>query len=214
MKHILIVENEMKLVKLMIPFLKDEGFLVLITSKGSDVLPLLQTHKIDCILLDVMLDDLDGWRVLRDIRSQYTIPVIMLTARSDASDIQFGLELGANDYVTKPFQMKDLVIKLKQTFEHKTLKKSFEFFKGNYEMFVHQKKISLTKIEHDLLAFLLENQSQVVTRETLLIHVWGFLYQGDTRAIDTAVKRLRQKLKPLDIIKTVFGVGYKIEVLK
>lgn len=214
MKHILIIENEIKLVHLMTPLLEDEGFHVLTTPKGSEVLSLLQSHKIDYILLDVMLDDLDGWRVLRDIRSQYETPVIMLTARSDTSDVQFGLDLGANAYITKPFQMKDLISKIHHINQTYKAQASFQFFKGSYEMYVDKKRISLTKTEHDLLSFLLENQGNTVSREELLNHVWGFIYQGDTRVIDTTIKRLRQKLKPLEIIHTVFGVGYKIEVLR
>jgi DNA-binding response OmpR family regulator len=213
MKTLLIVENEEKLVTLMMPYFKEEGYHVFHTPKGSEALFILTKHHIDAVILDVMLDDLDGWRVLKDIKRLYDIPVMMLTARSDEADTLFGYDLGANDYMTKPFSIKELVIRVKKmnTYSKKT-EVSFQFKKDLYEVIVLNKSIPLSKTEHDLLAYFMEHQNEVISRDTLLNQVWGYVYMGDSRVVDTTVKRLRKKLDPFEYIQTIFGVGYKMVI--
>lgn len=212
MENILLVENEIKLVTLMKPYLEKKGYFVLTTPKGSEVLPILRSQKIDKIILDIMLDDLDGWRVLRDIKATFRIPVIILSARSEESDRLFGLELGADDYMTKPFTMKALIEKLESVTIKNTTSTPFIFNKFSYEIEVFDKKIPITKTEHDVLSVLIDHHDKPVSREELLNIVWGFEFEGETRVVDTTILRLRKKLYPLECIHTVFGVGYKWEI--
>lgn len=214
MKTLLIVENEEKLVTLMIPYFIEEGFHVLHTPKGSEALFMLSQQQVDAVILDVMLDDLDGWRVLKDIKSLYDIPVMMLTARSDEADTLFGYDLGANDYMTKPFSIKELVIRVNKMKDNKTHTPnvSFQFRKDYYEVIIMNKVISLSKTEHDLLSYFMDHQHEVISRDTLLNQVWGYVYMGDSRVVDTTVKRLRKKIYPCEYIQTIFGVGYKMVI--
>lgn len=213
MKTLLIVENEEKLVTLMIPYFEESGFYVLHTPKGSEALLILEKRTVDVVVLDVMLDDLDGWRVLKDIKSLYNIPVMMLTARSDEADTLFGYDLGADDYMTKPFSVRELVIRVnKMKARAHASNEAFQFKKGFYEVVVKQQTITLTKTEHDLLAYFMEHLNEAISRDTLLNQVWGYIYIGDSRVVDTTVKRLRKKLHPYEFIQTVFGVGYKMVI--
>lgn len=213
MKTLLIVENEEKLVTLMIPYFEESDYTVLQTPKGSEALLILEKRDVDVVVLDVMLDDLDGWRVLKDIKSLYNIPVMMLTARSDEADTLFGYDLGADDYMTKPFSVRELVIRVNKMKAHAhASNEAFQFKKGFYEVVVKQQTISLTKTEHDLLAYFMEHLNVAISRDTLLNQVWGYIYIGDSRVVDTTVKRLRKKLHPYEFIQTVFGVGYKMVI--
>jgi DNA-binding response OmpR family regulator len=214
MKTLLIVENEEKLVTLMIPYFKEEGYHVFHTPKGSEALFMLSKKPVDAVILDVMLDDLDGWRVLKDIKSLYDIPVMMLTARSDEADTLFGYDLGANDYMTKPFSIKELVIRVNKMKENKqnTSHVSFQFRKDFYEVIIMNQVIRLSKTEHDLLSYFMDHQNEVISRDTLLNQVWGYVYIGDSRVVDTTVKRLRKKIYPFEYIQTIFGVGYKMVI--
>jgi two-component system, OmpR family, response regulator ResD len=213
MKTLLIVENEEKLVTLMIPYFEESGYHVLHTPKGSEALLILEKRTVDVVILDVMLDDLDGWRVLKDIKSLYNIPVMMLTARSDEADTLFGYDLGADDYMTKPFSVRELVIRVnKMKARAHASNEAFQFKKGFYEVVVKQQTITLTKTEHDLLAYFMEHLNEAISRDTLLNQVWGYIYIGDSRVVDTTVKRLRKKLHPYEFIQTVFGVGYKMVI--
>lgn len=213
MKTLLIVENEEKLVTLMIPYFEESDYTVLQTPKGSEALLILEKRDVDVVILDVMLDDLDGWRVLKDIKSLYNIPVMMLTARSDEADTLFGYDLGADDYMTKPFSVRELVIRVNKmkARAHASIE-AFQFKKGFYEVVVKQQTITLTKTEHDLLAYFMEHLNEAISRDTLLNQVWGYIYIGDSRVVDTTVKRLRKKLHPCEFIQTVFGVGYKMVI--
>jgi two-component system, OmpR family, response regulator ResD len=214
MKTLLIVENEEKLVTLMIPYFKEEGYHVFHTPKGSEALFMLSQKHVDAVILDVMLDDLDGWRVLKDIKSLYDIPVMMLTARSDEADTLFGYDLGANDYMTKPFSIKELVIRVNKMKDNKknTSHISFQFRKDFYEVIIMNAVIRLSKTEHDLLSYFMDHQNEVISRDTLLNQVWGYVYMGDSRVVDTTVKRLRKKIYPFEYIQTIFGVGYKMVI--
>ena len=212
MKKILIVENEQNLVLMMTQYLENAGYFVMSTPKGSEAETLVNEQRFDVVILDIMLDDLDGWRVCRHIKSTTDAKVIMLTARHDEEDKLFGFDLGAEDYMTKPFSLKELVVRVGKVISMVNHQEKFQFLKASLEVIVDGNKIQLTKTESDVLDFLMHQKGAAVSREALLNAVWGYIYDGDTRTVDTTIKRLRKKLSPLTCIHTVFGVGYKFEV--
>ena len=213
MKKILIVENEKKLIELMIPYLKKEGFDIDYTAKGSEAINKIKKNDFDVVILDVMLDDLDGWVVCKSIKENSSSKIMILSARQDEEDKVFGYSLGADDYMTKPFSLKEMVLRVNKVMNmnHKS-KSPLELIEKNYEVIVLNKKIKTTKLEFELLNYFNKNVGIVLTREDLLRNVWGYLYEGDTRTVDTTIKRLRKKLKPINCIHTIFGIGYKFEV--
>ena len=213
-KNILVVENEMNLVHMIQKYLEEAGYFVVTTPKGSEAERLIEEKPFDLVILDIMLDDLDGWRVCRTIKQKTNSKVLMLTARHDEEDKLLGFELGADEYMTKPFSLKELIIRVGKVISMTIPQQvPFKFDKEAFHVFIYGNKIQLTKTEADVLAYLLEHEGTVVTRERLLNAVWGYIYDGDTRTVDTLIKRLRKKLLPLNAIHTVFGVGYKFEVL-
>ncbi|MGA0351769.1 MAG: response regulator transcription factor [Acholeplasmataceae bacterium] len=212
MKKVLIVENELNLVHMMTQYLENAGYFVMSTPKGSEAEALVNAQTFDVVILDIMLDDLDGWRVCRHIKTTTTAKVIMLTARHDEEDKLFGFDLGAEDYMTKPFSLKELVVRVGKVMSMVNHQEKFQFLKASLEVIVEGNKIQLTKTESDVLDFLIRQKGAAVSRESLLNAVWGYIYEGDTRTVDTTIKRLRKKLLPLTCIHTVFGVGYKFEV--
>lgn len=212
MKKVLIVENELNLVHMMTQYLENAGYFVMSTPKGSEAEALVNAQTFDVVILDIMLDDLDGWRVCRHIKATTTAKVIMLTARHDEEDKLFGFDLGAEDYMTKPFSLKELVVRVGKVMSMVNHQEKFQFLKASLEVIVEGNKIQLTKTESDVLDFLIRQKGAAVSRESLLNAVWGYIYEGDTRTVDTTIKRLRKKLLPLTCIHTVFGVGYKFEV--
>ncbi len=213
MKKILIVENEKKLIDLMIPYLKKEGFDIDFTAKGSEAINKIKKSDFDVVILDVMLDDLDGWVVCKSIKEHSSSKIMILSARQDEEDKVFGYSLGADDYMTKPFSLKEMVLRVNKVMKmnHKS-KSPLALIEKNYEVIVLNEKIKTTKLEFDLLNYFNKNAGIVLTREDLLRNVWGYLYEGDTRTVDTTIKRLRKKLKPINCIHTIFGIGYKFEV--
>jgi two-component system response regulator ResD len=213
MKKILIVENEKKLIDLMIPYLKKEGFDIDFTAKGSEAINKIKKSDFDVVILDVMLDDLDGWVVCKSIKEHSSSKIMILSARQDEEDKVFGYSLGADDYMTKPFSLKEMVLRVNKVMNmnHKS-KSAVKLIEKNYEVIVLNEKIKTTKLEFDLLNYFNKNAGIVLTREDLLRNVWGYLYEGDTRTVDTTIKRLRKKLKPINCIHTIFGIGYKFEV--
>ena len=214
MKKILIVENEKKLIELMIPYLEKEGFDVDFTAKGSEAINKIKNSDFDVVILDVMLDDLDGWVVCKSIKEYSSSKIMILSARQDEEDKVFGYSLGADDYMTKPFSLKEMVLRVNKVMKmnHKS-KSPLALIEKNYEVIVLNKKIKTTKLEFELLNYFSKNPGIVLTREDLLRNVWGYLYEGDTRTVDTTIKRLRKKLKPINCIHTIFGIGYKFEVI-
>lgn len=213
MKKVLIVENESNLVMMMSRYLEDAGYFVASTNKGSNAEKLIQSEHFDIVVLDIMLDDLDGWRVCRHVKSTSDAKVLMLTARHDEEDKLFGFELGADDYMTKPFSLKEFVIRVGKVLSMTpSMTQKIILLKQSFEVAVLGNKVQLTKTECDVLSYLMDNKGVAVSRDVLLNHVWGYVYEGDTRTVDTTIKRLRKKLSPVSCIHTVFGVGYKYEV--
>ncbi|SHK76723.1 two-component system, OmpR family, alkaline phosphatase synthesis response regulator PhoP [Clostridium cavendishii DSM 21758] len=227
-KKILIVEDEAPIADLIGYSLRKEGFVTKWTNKGQDVLNSLNSFKPDLIILDLMLPDISGFDVCREINKTYSIPIIILTARADITDKILGLELGADDYITKPFDMREVIIRIRSIFrridvvikntENKNFKSiwindDIELIQDEHRVKNCNKNIELTPKEYDLLLLLAQNRGRVFSRNELLDKVWGFEYVGDTRTVDIHVQRLRKKLcggKSINIIETVFGIGYKL----
>ncbi len=223
---ILVVDDEASIVNIISFNLKKEGYEVITANDGETGLELALSEKPDLVLLDIMMPQMDGYEVCRKIREKSVVPIIMLTARADEVDKVIGLEMGADDYVTKPFGNRELIARVKANLRRtianeaaKAPKKTNVAVYGDitidfkrYEVKKRGETINLTVRETELLNFLATQQSQIFTRETLLEKVWGYEYLGDVRAVDVTIRRLREKIeddpgKPQYII-TKRGVGY------
>ena len=222
---ILTVDDDPNILQLINLYLTREGFEVLQASNGTDALKIFKTTPPSLMLLDVMLPGMDGWQVCREVRKVSNIPIIMLTAKDETFDKVLGLELGADDYIVKPFEMKELVARIKavlrrfQTAETPSKELSFPGLTINisqYTVTFMGRELEMPPKELELLYFLASHPGMVFTREQLLEQVWGYDYFGDSRTVDVHVKRLREKLSEGEqmgwMIKTVWGVGYKFEV--
>ena len=222
---VLIVDDDTHIVELIRLNLKNEGFETCTAYDGEKALELFRSEAPSIVILDVMMPKMDGLQVCREIRRISNIPIIMLTAKGETFDKVLGLELGADDYITKPFDIKELVARVKAVLrrsEAKDKKKEKEvvFPKltinlSNYELKLDGEYINLPAKELELLYFLASHPNRVFTREQLLEEVWGFDYPGDTRTVDVHIKRLREKLKNVEAnwkIDTVWSVGYRFEV--
>ncbi|MGL5645389.1 response regulator transcription factor [Cetobacterium sp.] len=213
MKKVLIVEDEKSLATVISDSLKNEGFETVITHRGDEAIDCFYKEKRDLILLDINLPGMNGWEICKKLKALSQVPIIMVTARDSEFDEIKGLELGADDYITKPFTPKLLIIKLKKLFKlsNDTFFKigdiTFDF--NTFKLDTPEESNILPRREAQLLEFFLRNQNIIFSRETLLNEVWGFEFFGDERAVDTIVKRLRKKLGSCDnYIKSVRGVGY------
>lgn len=213
MKKVLIVEDEKSLATVISDSLKNEGFETVITHRGDEAIDCFYKEKPDLILLDINLPGMNGWEICKKLKALSQVPIIMVTARDSEFDEIKGLELGADDYITKPFTPKLLIIKLKKLFKlsNDTFFKigdiTFDF--NTFKLDTPEESNILPRREAQLLEFFLRNQNIIFSRETLLNEVWGFEFFGDERAVDTIVKRLRKKLGSCDnYIKSVRGVGY------
>ncbi len=224
-KKILIVDDDTNICELLRLYLSKDGFDTLVCNDGEAAIKTVAESAPDLILLDIMLPKLDGWQVCRAIRKDSNVPIIMITAKGETFDKILGLELGADDYVTKPFDAKEVVARVKAVLrraapEDENAVKEVRFDKlvinlTNYELIVDGKPIDTPPKELELIYHLASNPNRVYTRDQLLDEVWGFDYYGDSRTVDVHVKRLREKLEdvsPLWSLKTVWGVGYKFEV--
>ena len=222
---ILLVEDEAKMRELIRIAFKKENFETYEAVDGKQALNIFKNFHFDIIILDIMLPEIDGWTVCREGRKNSDIPIILLTARGEEFDKLFGFELGADDYIVKPFSPRELVARVKALMrrtEKKNKDLSSEFDIGDIsintlsrEVKVEGSLITLTNKEYELLLFLTTNQNIVFTREQLLLKVWGYDQYGDPRTVDTHVKRIREKLgNKSNYINTVWGVGYKLEVPK
>lgn len=222
---IMVVDDDANICELLRLYLDKEGFDSVIAPNGAKALELFDTEKPDLILLDVMMPQLDGWQVCREIRKKSQCPIIMLTAKGEVFDKVLGLELGADDYVVKPFEAKEVIARVKAVLRRSSAqnqKKAKEVrYDGlyinmeNYELRVRGKQIDTPPKEMELIYHLASNPNRVYTRDQLLDEVWGFEYYGDSRTVDVHVKRLREKLDGVSdqwTLKTVWGVGYKFEV--
>ena len=223
---ILIVDDDENICELLRLYLEKDGFETIVANDGEQAVDYASKYSPDLILLDIMLPKLDGWQVCREIRKTSETPIIMLTAKGETFDKILGLELGADDYVSKPFDAKEVIARIKAV-----LRRSHESDKSsqvnevrydklrinltNYELVVDGVKIDTPPKELELIYHLASNPNRVYTRDQLLDEVWGFDYYGDSRTVDVHVKRLREKLENVSdewCLKTVWGVGYKFEV--
>ena len=221
-KCILIVDDESRMRKLIKDFLTAKGYCILEAEDGEKALQVFEqnSEKIDLILLDVMMPKLDGWSVLRQIRQTSKVPIIMLTARGEEQDELFGFELGVDEYISKPFSPKILVARveaiLKRTQgETKEVKDygGIEIDKEGRTVTVEGKVLELSLREYELLIYLVENENIALSRDKILNNVWNYDYYGDSRTIDSHIKKIRHKLgKRGKYIKTMRGVGYKFEI--
>lgn len=223
-KKVLIVEDDANIRELLRLYLEKDGFEVHGVGDGGNALREYKKVEPDLVLLDIMLPVMDGWQVCREIRKDSAIPIIMLTAKGETMDKITGLEMGADDYIVKPLDMKEVIARVHAVMrryapESISLKRlSFDNLiidMDAYELTVGGKKVDTPPKEIELLYFLASNPNRVFTRSQLLDEVWGFDYFGDTRTIDVHVKRLREKLENVSSqweVATVWGVGYKFEV--
>ena len=224
-QKVLIVEDDSNIAELLHLYLEKEGFETAVAGDGGKGVELFRSFRPDLVLLDIMLPVMDGWLVLKKIRENDKTPVIMLTAKGETQDKVAGLEGGADDYIVKPFEMKELIARinavLRRTEIPEDTKKRLVFDKleinlDSYELTVDGKKVDTPPKELELLYHLAASPNRVFTRNQLLDEVWGFDYFGDSRTVDVHIKRLREKLEGVSeqwSLKTVWGVGYKFEVV-
>ena len=227
-KKILIVEDDHNISELLQLYLKNEGYETVIANDGGEGIDQFRRFRPDLVLLDLMLPVMDGWGVLRTIRQDSKVPVIMLTAKGETSDKVTGLKQGADDYITKPFEMKEVLARveavLRRTAEEETgkeKKRRLVFDKliidlDAFELIVDGKRVETPPKEMELLYHLASSPNRDYTRNQLLDEVWGFDYFGDSRTVDVHIKRLREKLEGVSdrwSLKTVWSVGYKFEVV-
>jgi len=225
MLKILLVDDDPNIRQLVNLYLVKEGFEVAMAARGDEALKMFRESPPNLMLLDIMLPGMDGWQVCREVRKVSNIPIIMLTAKDETFDKVLGLELGADDYVVKPFDMKELVARIKavsrrfQAADTPDRELAFPGLTVNINQYTVKymgRELEMPPKELELLYFLSSHPGMVFTREQLLEQVWGYDYFGDSRTVDVHVKRLREKLTEGEklgwMIKTVWGVGYKFEV--
>ena len=224
---VLIVEDDHNIAELLQMYLEKEGYAVTVAYDGGQAMTKFRAIQPDLVLLDVMMPVMDGWGVCRAIRSESQTPIIMLTAKGETDDKVSGLKAGADDYITKPFEMKEVLARIEAVLrrsngvvaEKKARKLSFDKLSIDmdaFELIVDGKKVDTPPKEMELLFYLASSPNRVYTRNQLLDEVWGFDYFGDSRTVDVHVKRLREKLEDVSQqwnLKTVWGVGYKFEVI-
>ena len=224
-KKVLIVEDDSNIAELLNLYLEKEGFEPLVAKDGGKGVEQFRAFQPDLVLMDIMLPVMDGWSVLKKIRESSKVPVIMLTAKGETSDKVSGLEMGADDYIVKPFEMKEVLARIHAVLrrtgqEEEQGEKKLSFDKlvinlDSYELLVDGKRVDTPPKELELLYHLASAPNRVFTRNQLLDEVWGFDYFGDSRTVDVHIKRLREKLEGVSDqwrLKTVWGVGYKFEV--
>ena len=224
---VLVVEDDKNIRDLLQMYLEKEGYAVTVAADGGQGLAKFRAIKPDLVLLDVMMPVMDGWAVCKAIRAENQTPVIMLTAKSETDDKVAGLKSGADDYITKPFEMKEVLARIEavlrrsngSTGEQTARRLVFDKLiidMDAFELTIDGKKVDAPPKEMELLFYLASSPNRVYTRNQLLDEVWGFDYFGDSRTVDVHVKRLREKLEGVSeswSLKTVWGVGYKFEVL-
>jgi len=226
----MVVEDEARMRDLIKMYMQKEGYQVVETGNGKEALTKLEKQKFDLIILDIMMPEMDGLTVCKEIRKKSDVPIIMVTAKGEEFDKVLGFELGADDYVVKPFGMRELVARVrallrrageaakrsdtmdtKEVIEYPGLKINLV----SRQVLVNKQELVLTPKEYDLLVYFSKNPGKVFTREQLLEFVWGYDFFGDLRTVDTHVKKIREKLRncgETHYINTVWGVGYKFEV--
>lgn len=222
-EKVLVVDDDTNICELLRLYLEKEGYAVSIANDGVSALQTFNRVQPDITLLDIMLPQLDGWQILREVRKTSNKPIIMLTAKGEVFDKVLGLELGADDYITKPFDTKEVIARIKavlrrtgNTVEDSSVKKvEYDKLSVNltkYELIVDGKKVDAPPKEMELLFHLASNPDRVFTRDQLLDEVWGFDFYGDSRTVDVHIKRIREKLANVSDkweLSTVWSVGYK-----
>jgi two-component system, OmpR family, response regulator ResD len=223
---IMVADDDKNICELLRLYLEKEQYTVVTAKDGREAVEKFGSENPDLILLDIMMPELDGWQVLREIRKKSDVPIIMLTAKGETFDKVLGLELGADDYVVKPFDTKEVIARVKAVLrrisngsssENTVREVSYDKLTVNmtrYELRVDGKVVDTPPKELELLFHLASNPNRVYTRDQLLDEVWGFEYYGDSRTVDVHIKRLREKLEGVSdkwCLKTVWGVGYKFE---
>lgn len=221
-EYILIVDDEARMRKLIKDFLKQKGYVTLEAADGEEALQVFaeNKNKIRLILLDVMMPKLDGWSVLRQIRQESKVPIIMLTARGEEQDELFGFELGVDEYISKPFSLKILVARVEAILKRTEVNnKDIKDFGGividsqGRTVTVDGQLIDMSLREYELLVYLIQNQGIALSRDKILNNVWNYDYYGDSRTIDSHIKKIRHKLgKKGKYIETIRGIGYKFEI--
>jgi len=224
-KTILVIEDEEDIRDIITHYIKKEGFNAKEAASGRDGINIILNEKVDLIILDLMLPDVSGYDVCREVSKKYKIPIIMLTARNDIVDKILGLELGADDYITKPFDIREVIARvkvclrridsLKEESSESIIKISnnIKINENSREVFKEEHIIKLKPKEYDLLLAFAKNRNIVMSRDKILEKVWEYDFEGDSRTIDVHVQRLRKKLESgsgESIIETVFGIGYKM----
>ena len=219
---VLVVDDESRMRKLIRDFLAQKGYSILEAQDGEEALKVFEENKnkIGIILLDVMMPKLDGWSVLRQIRKTSNVPIIMLTARGEEQDELFGFELGVDEYISKPFSPKILVARVEAIIKRsKAIEKHVKDYGGieidadGRTVKVDGKQIELSLREYELLKYLIDNSNIALSRDKILNNVWNYDYYGDSRTIDSHIKKIRHKLgKKGKYIQTMRGVGYKFEI--
>ena len=218
--RILVAEDEDKLREIVLKYIKKEGYDGFGAVDGEAALDLWAEKKPDLIVLDVMMPKMDGFAVLKEIRQTDNVPVIMLTARREEDDKIQGFESGTDDYVTKPFSPRELMVRIKAllkrsgvaTAENRLDICGMQFTPEERQMTIDGETIQLTQKEYEILAYFINHQKLVLSREQILDRIWGFDYEGDIRVVDTTIKRLRKKLgEKGECIQTVRGIGYKFQ---
>ena len=224
-EKILVVDDDVNICELLRLYIERDDYQVVIANDGEQAVELFNREQPDVVLLDIMLPKMDGWQVCKEIRKTSNRPIIMLTAKGELFDKILGLELGADDYIIKPFEAKEVIARIHavlrrtSTSEEKEKVKEINWDKlsinlTNYELRVDGKYIDTPPKEMELLYYLASNPNKVFTRDQLLDKVWGFDYYGDSRTVDVHIKRLREKINGVSdqwSLKTVWGVGYKFD---
>jgi len=223
--HVLVVDDDVNICELQRLYLERENFQVTVCHDGYRAVEIFKEKAPDIVILDIMLPGMDGWEVCREIRKISSIPIIMLSAKDETFNKVLGLELGADDYIVKPFEPKELIARIRavlrrygrqeEAASEQVIYPGLVINKSDYAVKLNGKDLDMPPKELELLFFLASNPNKVFTREQLLENVWGFDFYGDTRTVDVHIKRLREKFEPGEYkwqIKTVWGVGYKFEV--
>ncbi len=225
---LLVIDDDANICEALRLYFENESYEVKVANDGFEGVSYFKMYEPDIVLLDIMMPRKDGWQVCREIREVSSKPIIMLTAKGEIFDKVLGLELGADDFIVKPFDMKELSARIKAvlrryashdtTHDDEVVKfDNIEISKQKYELKLGGKSVDIPPKELELLYFLASNYNRVFTRDQLLDKVWGFDYLGDSRTVDVHVKRLREKLEGVSdkwVLKTVWGVGYKFELLQ
>ncbi len=225
---LLVIDDDSNISEMLSLHLESEGYEVKTASDGVEGMNFFKMYEPDLVLLDIMLPRKDGWQVCREIREISNKPIIMITAKSETFDKVLGLELGADDFLVKPIDIKELIARIKAILRRCSTREvaidnevvrfdNIEISRQKYELKLRGKSVDVPPKELELLYFLASNYNRVFSRDQLLDKVWGFDYLGDSRTVDVHVKRLREKLDGVSekwLLKTVWGVGYKFEVLQ